>query len=278
MDKLLDKTLTSNENEFTNNNPSSSENEKANDSENLLNQLSDNKNLEELNTTTTNDFDSSNENDMIDETDSLNENDMIDETNSSLDTETSSSSTLNLTSEKIPEKLDEMYYEDDESDNNNTYNKNFMPSKTTEYKTKKALYEDNYSSGVILIFFSVVGVIFDILNYVGILSIFTSAFQLIVSMTMFIAFMALGIYSIKKSILYKSQINEENIQTTELNNFLMSKVTNELLQTFDTPDDSEEENYLNRIQGIKNLVNEKFDNLDDNFIDSIIEDFYNNNF
>lgn len=136
-----------------------------------------------------------------------------------------------------------------------------------ESKTSKA--EENYGSGVMLICIGVIGVaakIWDQKNNPG--------FNDIIAYLLFAAMVIYGVYSIKRSQKYRKEAEEEKEFTASVQKWLESHIEKADLIAQDIPGDTPEANYFRRTEYIKSRIDSEFPDLEDNFADSLVEDFY----
>lgn len=149
---------------------------------------------------------------------------------------------------------------------------------STVYVKKEDKYEDFHSSFVIFSLFGVIGLLVTLLNIAGIFHFMNSLLQQIVLSIIFVLFIVIGISSRKRATELKKEINTEETITNQLMDWLTSHITKEWIQSIHDPALSEEENYFKKTEQIKSWINEEFDQLEDNFLDAIIEEYYNKQF
>ena len=71
---------------------------------------------------------------------------------------------------------------------------------------------------------------------------------------------------------------EEEAVTKRLTDWLKENVTSELLDSFSDPSLSEEINFMRQMEGIKEQITQVFGEMDDSYLDLIVEEFYNETF
>jgi len=146
------------------------------------------------------------------------------------------------------------------------------------YVKREEKYNDLVSSAKIFYVFGVLGLIYVGINAAGILTFVNGAFSYTVYTVMFVACLVVGYTTQQSAKKTKSQIAEEEDLTTKVNQWLKNNITEESFTSIDEEGASDEVNYLNRTNYIKELLIKQFDGVDDSYADQIIEDFYNENF
>jgi hypothetical protein len=76
----------------------------------------------------------------------------------------------------------------------------------------------------------------------------------------------------------KVQIGEENQVTEAINSWLTQNITKESLNELVNPKDTDEVQFMQKIEQMKELVTKQFGELDDLYLDRITEEYYNNHF
>lgn len=156
-------------------------------------------------------------------------------------------------------------------------NRNKKIEKPATYVKKEDQYKDLMSSAVTFLIVSIIGVIVLILNIVGVLDIFYGLIPFIVMGALFLAFFLIGISSLRKAKVTKGQIGEENRVTTMINEWLRANVTVEQLDELTTKAATDGERFYQKIGIMKEMVNNHFGELDDSYLEHILEEYYNNN-
>lgn len=171
-----------------------------------------------------------------------------------------------------------------ESDDNNLYedetdnDSKLIYSASIPYIKKSEKSKDLKSTAVTFIFFGVVGIIFIIINILGIVTLFNNILSYIVMSIMFIGCLYMGLISLRDSKKAdKDAVLEEEL-TREINKWLEEHISDDIINSFEDPDNSEEINYLSKIESIKKLTTDTFGEIDEAYLDSVVEDFYNAKF
>lgn len=146
------------------------------------------------------------------------------------------------------------------------------------YVKKKDQYMDIYSSGITFLVVGIMGVLLLILNLLKIITIFNGSISLIIMSILFLAFLVIGFSSLRKAKLVKSQIGEEEKVTSALNDWLRTHIGKEDL--YENTDDISDlnERYLSMLEYMKDRLNHQFGELEDSYLDYIVEHFYDENF
>lgn len=147
--------------------------------------------------------------------------------------------------------------------------------KTHTYVKKEEKYNDFKSSVTVFIPFGILGIVFLILNVVGVLHFISSTFQIVVLGLCFIAFIYVGVTSIFRLKSLKEEIMEEHDNTSSITEWMKDNITEEVLSEVTDENNSDEINYIHRTDKMKVMILEQFGNMDENFVDQLIEDYYN---
>lgn len=150
---------------------------------------------------------------------------------------------------------------------------------TTVYQKNEDKAEEFKSSAYVLVFVGILGVIALILVHFGIIPIeFGNELMIdIVMGGLFIAFIIFGILSFQSAKKYEVDAIEENSLTDEINKWCNENLTRE---SIDAPlqevseESTEELLYFNRTEQMKAMITDKFINLDESFLETVIENFY----
>ncbi len=144
---------------------------------------------------------------------------------------------------------------------------------STVYVNKKDKYTDLKFSGQSFIAFGILGLIFVAVNIAGILQIFNT-FSMCVLGVVFIAFLIFGITSLQKAKKIKSMVSEEEDAVEKVNAYIKENFTNEYLATLQDDTLSEEENFFQVTEILKNEVAEQYPLFSKGYIDQIVDEFY----
>lgn len=171
---------------------------------------------------------------------------------------------------------EEMTFEEEEKLKQETARELQKPANV--YVKREDKYKDLISTAQIFFVFGILGFVFIILNYTGLIPFINGTFSYILYIALFAACLAVGAVTWKSAKQTKAQIGEEKQLTHMIDQWLAMHVTKEELDKFYDSTLSEEINYLNQISRIKELLLREFENLDESYADQLIEDFYNKTF
>lgn len=146
------------------------------------------------------------------------------------------------------------------------------------YVSKADKYQDLKSSAFTFLIFGILGLIFVSANVLEFLSLLNGPLPQIVFAVMFFGFTLVGINCFKRAKVAKSQIAEEEALTEALNDWLEKNITESYLSEIEDHNVSEEINYLNKVDAIKTRITDVFGEITDNYLDHIIEIYYNEHF
>lgn len=168
-------------------------------------------------------------------------------------------------------KLKEFENIEDFEDNNL-----LRPSGVRTYVKKKDKYEDLKSTAILFIIVSMLGVIYLILNMLKIISLVNGAYSYIVLSGLFLVFLFIGISTYRKAKQVSLEIDDENAKTKEINDWLKLNITKDKAKQLFEDDHFEHDEvyYLKLTERIKELVKAEFKDLDENYLDVIVEEYY----
>ncbi len=155
-------------------------------------------------------------------------------------------------------------------------------AKSSVYVKKADRYEDVGSSAVVFLGFGAIGFLVVLLNILHILNLpffdiinNVSKFSLLL---IFAVFFIIGVFSWKKAKQLKSQIGEEENITEKINQWMEKKFTREFLEQHTDDSLSNEINFLNQIGEMKQLLILAFPDVESDYLDMLIEEYYNSHF
>ena len=150
------------------------------------------------------------------------------------------------------------------------------PEPSTLYVDAKVRYEEYKSSGIMFLGFAVLFLIFGVLNVTGVISFMSSAVSLIAIFAITVGFAYLGITSLMKVSTLKEEASTEEKITDTIMDFLKESFTKEkLLATVKDDDVSGELLYFQLMELMKEKTSERFPDADENYLDSLLEEYYN---
>ena len=154
------------------------------------------------------------------------------------------------------------------------------PEPSTVYVDAKSRYQEYKSSGIMFLVFAVLFLIFGILNLLGIIQIMASVPSLIIVFGAAVAFTYIGINSLRKVSSLKEEASAEENTTEDILDYLKSEFPKEEIEKIAPAgvaisELTGEELYFVRISEIKNYVMSEYPGKDENYLDALIEDYYN---
>lgn len=152
------------------------------------------------------------------------------------------------------------------------------PTKSSAYVKKEEQYRDLKSTAGTFIVVSVLGIAVLILNGTGVIHIFYGILPNVVMGALFLVFLLIGFQTIISAIKVEKEIDQENSVTEAINNWLTQNVTLEILDNLTSSADSEEVRFFCKLDKMKGMITEQFGELDDSYLDRLVEEFYNSHF
>ncbi len=181
--------------------------------------------------------------------------------------------------EKEALKLYKVFLEnsDEELEEENKDDKKINKPKNIYVKKADTL-NDLKSSAYSLLVIGTIGLIALILQMLGVFNLnLNPSSKYLVYITMgavFIFFIVFGILSFIKAKTVAKEAIEEDEFTTSVNNWLKENITANTLETIVNSDDTNELKYFKRNEKIKELITEKFGDIDEAFLDKLSDDHY----
>jgi len=151
------------------------------------------------------------------------------------------------------------------------------------YQNNAAKAEDNKSSAFTLLLVGGVGIVIIILCMTGVISLnlsITSKYMVYGVMgALFVLFLVMGFVSLRSSKIFALKAQKEDSLTEEIMNWCFSDLSEEMIDQMildeeDVKEISEEMKYFKRTEKMKKLINEKFLNLDEAYLEHILDDIY----
>lgn len=154
-----------------------------------------------------------------------------------------------------------------------------QPPKAEVYINNEERAEENKSAAYALLLVGVAGIILIVLFFLDIIPIPMSRFSKYmitgVMGVMFILFFIMGIVSLRNFKLFKEKAYKENNLTKSIKDWCMSSLSKEDVDSnFDFDGVPEEIKYFQRIGFLKNSINKQFMNLDEGYLDRLVEEVY----
>lgn len=162
---------------------------------------------------------------------------------------------------------------------NDNSGKDFISNSGKQYITKSDKYKDLHSSSLSLIIVGVLGDIFLVLNTLGLLPIhfafegLSGILFYVVMGTLLNVFLIGGIISLKSAVKIKGEIQSEEDFTHSVINYIIDTYTKDSIdENFSLTDEASL--YFERESFIKKAISDKFGELDEAYLDKLIEDIY----
>ncbi len=157
------------------------------------------------------------------------------------------------------------------------FRKKFVaPSK--EYVSKEEKAKENLSTGIMLIIMGTLGCVFIGLLMLGVLPFkVSSTFSYVIDGILFLffaMFVYFGINSIVKVKKLKTEAGQENESKDKFEEWFVENITKKTIDYDIDISDDDQMNFFKRNAKIKFLVLAKFPELDENYVDTIIDKYY----
>lgn len=153
--------------------------------------------------------------------------------------------------------------------------KKLRTAKSTLYVPKKERYEDAKSTAVVFCIFGVLGDVVATLSALDILHlpIANNIVSQVAMIALFTFFLWIGVSSAFKAQKLQSELGTEECDTNTINAWLNEHITKELLDELCNNSQSEEINYLHKLEYIKEQLTNTFPDADDEFLDLLSDEF-----
>lgn len=148
-------------------------------------------------------------------------------------------------------------------------------SASNVYVKKEEKYQDILSTAYVFLLVGALGIVFVVLNYIGIITFINGPFSYVLYGALFLGCLVAACLSFRSARETKKQISTENTLTLEVNQWLKENITKESLSPAHEEGISDEANFLNEMNYLKRLVCEKFPTLNESYADTLCEEYYN---
>lgn len=149
------------------------------------------------------------------------------------------------------------------------------PRNTTIFVKQSDKSKEYKSTAVTFILFGILLAVLFVLNITKTMTLFGNPLSLGVIGALTVIFIGVGISSNIRARKALEAAGKEDELIESVNNWLKENITEEVLSTVRNPELSPEVNYLKETEYIKTNLEANFEGLDENFVYSIIEDYYN---
>lgn len=145
-------------------------------------------------------------------------------------------------------------------------------SSQTPYVNKKDQYSDTFGTGIMLIVIGALGIGYVFLNYMNVLHLLNGSMSYALNICLFLAGLIYGFISLGHASKLKEQIAEEEQVHDEILSWLDAQVTKEYLEKNTDPNLPQEANDLKQFQIIKKITLEQFSEVNENFVEAIVDE------
>lgn len=149
---------------------------------------------------------------------------------------------------------------------------------STEYVMKADRYKDLTGTVWMFLIFGLGGLVFVLLNILGILKILTGWLPNTIMAALFIFFLYVSLSTAIRAKKLKAEIAAEEELTKKINDWLAGNVTKDFLKKISDENASSEVNYLEQVAAIKEMLEKEFGKQNPAYIDRLIEEYYNKTF
>lgn len=162
-------------------------------------------------------------------------------------------------------------------DDNEEIALNSLFKSNPQYVKKSDKYKDIHSSSLSLIIVSVCGAIFLVLNAFSLLPIqfafegLSGGLFYVIMGTLFAVFFIGGLVSLRSANQIKSEIQSEEDLTKQIIEYITDKFSTE---SINVTSENEAEIYYERVEIIKSAINDKYGELNEAYLESLIEQIY----
>lgn len=156
--------------------------------------------------------------------------------------------------------------------------KNLRSAPSVSYVKKREQYQDLKSTAWMFSGFGILVLIFVILHLLKILTLFSGILSHIMLALMGFGMIYVGINSFLKAKKTAGEAVEEEALTEKINAFLQERMTKEYVAKHQDENQSEEINFLNIMEHIKEDLKLYFGEIDESYLDQLAEEFYNQHF
>ena len=145
--------------------------------------------------------------------------------------------------------------------------------------------EENRTSAYTLLIVGIICLVADILVFAGIIPIYQNAgitryLVCGVMGALFVLFIIFGIVSMKSFKILSIKAESESNLVREMTKWCEENLSAQLIDEdlFEADDITEEQKYFKRTDKMRNIIQDKFMNLGEDFLDHFIDDYYQNLF
>lgn len=144
---------------------------------------------------------------------------------------------------------------------------------STVYVNKKDKHADLKFSGYSFLAFGILGYVFVISNISGIITLFND-FSMCVLGVVFTAFLVFGILSLRKAYSLRRIVSEEENLLKKVHDYMNEHFTESYISSYVSETLSEEENFFQVTEILKNELSEQFPLFSKGYIDQLVDECY----
>ena len=149
------------------------------------------------------------------------------------------------------------------------------PEPSTVYVDAKSRYQEYKSTGIMFLVFAVAFFLLGILSINGMVPFMASPVSIVVIFLAAIAFIYIGVTSLQKSSSLKEEASDEEQTTDAVMEYLKTNFSVEQLLAENKENLEGEMLYFYFMELMKDEVSKEFSETDENFLDALLEDYYN---
>jgi len=149
---------------------------------------------------------------------------------------------------------------------------------SSAYVKKSEQYKDLKSTAITFLAFGIGGFVFLLLNVLGVINFINGPFALTIMSLLFLGFLYVGFNSISRSKKAAADAVLEDEMTTKINSWLEVNITEQVIHEMQDETVSQEANFIKIMDRIKEQVKSQFGDMNDAYLDVVVEEFYNEHF
>lgn len=158
-----------------------------------------------------------------------------------------------------------------------------VQKKTGVYRKSAELSSDNKASAYILLSIGILGIVALVLIWLDILPFYNGIVAKISSAvilgTLFVVFIVMGVISLKNAKKFEEKAVVEGDLAKEIKDYFAENYSADSIESYlssnaEWNEMSEELKYFHRTDYMKNLITDKFMNLDEDYVDCICDEIY----
>ncbi|MCR5331860.1 MAG: hypothetical protein K6E62_11855 [Lachnospiraceae bacterium] len=146
------------------------------------------------------------------------------------------------------------------------------------YVTKSDESKDMFSTAITFLVFAATLLVFLVLNLTNVVTVFNNTASIITMGALAVGCCLVGINAIKRSRKAEIASHDEEKLTASIKEWFKSNITDSTFKELEGSELSDEILYLKRAEIIRRNLNEAYPNLNDDYADALIDDFYDEYF